>query len=212
MRLVTAGLVVLLAAPAPAFAQNTPAPEPPEVASTCTPRHTIVGGIGRASVVAFTGAVFGARVCATVANLAIDLFTARIADAPAPDALVTAALTGGGDVTLPLEGATVTGAGPFVIAPGGVFPALGGDTSEVPRVILAYAGQRVLVIGTTPVALVDMARILRDQPDLFGADAVERAVVIASGPGATLSVRGDDGILGSPSVATLHVLMLIKRG
>jgi hypothetical protein len=212
MRLVTAGIALLLVTPAPVLAQNATAPEPPAATSACAPRHALVGGIGRASVVAFTGAVFGARVCATVVNLAFDLFTARIADAPAPDALVTAALTGGGEVTLPLEGATVSGAGPFVIAPGGVFPALGGDTSEAPRVILAYAGPRVLLIGTTPVALVDMARILRDQPALFGADAVERAVVLASGPGAALSVRGDDGMLGAPTVATPRMLLLIKRG
>ena len=129
MRLVTAGFALLFAATTPALAQNSPAPEAP-AAAACAPRHTIVGGIGRAGVVAFTGPVFGARVCATVVNLAFDLFTARIAAAPSPDALVTAALTGGGDVTLPLEGATVSGAGPFVIAPGGVIPALGGDTSE----------------------------------------------------------------------------------
>jgi hypothetical protein len=206
MRLVAAVLAFVLAAPAAALAQSAPA------ALECTPHQTIVAGIGRAGVVAFTGPVFGARVCATVVNLAIDLFTARIAEAPASDALVTAALTGGGDVTLQLEGATVSGVGPYVVAPGGVFPALGGDTSEVPRVLLAYAGQRVLVIGTTPVALVDLARILRDQPDLFGADAVERAVVIASGPGAALSVRGDDGVLGAASVASPRVLLLIKRG
>ena len=211
MRCVTAGLALLLVATVPAQAQLTSAPGPPATASTCAPRQAIVGGIGRVSVVAFTGAVFGARVCATVVNLAFDLFTARIAAAPSPDALVTATLTGGGDVNLQLEGATVSGAGPFVIAPGGIFPPLGGDTSEVPRVILAYAGARVLVIGTTPVALVDLARILRDQPALFGADAVERAVVLASGPGAALSVRGDDGIIGEP-IAAPRVLLLIKRG
>jgi hypothetical protein len=211
MRLVTAGLALLLVAPLPAQAQTAPAPDP-ATASTCAPRQTIVGGIGRASVVAFTGAVFGARVCATVVNLAFDLFTARIAAGPSPDALVTAALTGGGDVTLPLEGVTVSGAGPFVIAPGGKFPPLGGDTSEVPRVILAFAGARVLLIGTTPVALVDLARILRDQPALFGADAVERAVVLASGPGAALSARGDDGIIGEPRVTAPRLLLLIKRG
>jgi hypothetical protein len=211
MRLVTAGLALLLLAPAPALAQSSPAPDP-TAATACSPRHAIVGGIGRAEVVAFISPVFGARVCATVVNLANDLFTARIADAPSPEALVTAALTGGGDVTLPLEGATVAGAGPYVVAPGGVFPALGGDTSELPRVILAYSGQRVLVIGTTAVALVDLARILRLQPALFGADAIERAVVLASGPGAALSVRADDGILGAPNVTTSRVLLLIKRG
>jgi hypothetical protein len=211
MRLLSAGLALLLSAPA--FAQGSPAPAGPSPAGpVCAPRQTIVGGIGRAGVVAFTGPVFGARVCATVVNLGFDQFTARIAEAPASDALVTAALTGGGDVTLALEGATVTGAGPFIIAPGGVFPPPGSDISELPRVILAYAGQRVLVIGTTPVALVDMTRILRDQPALFGADAFERAVVIASGPGAALRVRGNDGDLGAPSVTTARVLMLIKRG
>jgi hypothetical protein len=163
-------------------------------------------------VVAFTGPVFGARVCATVANLAFDGFSARLADAPSGDAVVTAALTGGGAISLPLEGATIMGAGPYVIAPGGVLPSFGGDVAEAQRVVLAYAGQRVLVIATSPVALVDLARALRDHPGSFDADAIERAVVIASGPNATLSLRTADGVLGSPNVASPRVLLLIKRG
>jgi hypothetical protein len=203
--LAIAVLVVALGAP-PAYAQTaTPA-------AACERREATLGGIGRASVFAFTGPVFGGRVCATVANLSIDGFTARLADATSSDALVAAAVTAGGDVTLPLEGATVTGIGPYVVAPGGVFPSFGGDTSEVPRVVLAYAGQRVLVIGTTAVALVDLARILRTEPDLFGADAVERAVVLASGPQAALSLRTGSGIYGAAAIASPRVLLLIKRG
>ena len=212
-----AALVLLLTAPA--LAQNVPASSPtapgdaPSAAAApaCAPRQTLLGGIGRASVVAFTSPVFGAPVCATVANLAFDGFTARVADAPAPDALVTAALTGGGSLAIPLEGATVAGAGPWVVAPGGTLPDFGGDTAEAPRVVLAYAGARVLVIGTTPVALVDLAKELRTHPDRFGADAIERAAVIASGPGAALSLRGDDGIVGAPAVQTPRVLLLVKR-
>ena len=206
MRNATVCLVILgLALGArPAGAQVTPA-------AACERREANLGGIGRASVVAFTGPVFGGRVCATVANLSIDAFTARLADATSDDALVTAAVTPGGNVTLPLDGATVTGIGPYVVAPGGVFPSFGGDVAEVPRVVLAYAGQRVLVIGTTAVALVDLARILRTEPDLFGADAVERAVVLASGPNAALSLRTADGLFGAPAIATPRVLLLIKR-
>ena len=198
----TAALVLLLTAPA--LAQSEPAP-------ACAPRQMQLGGIGRASVVGFTGPVFGAPVCATVANLSFDGFTARVAEAPSADALVTAALTGGGSLSLPLEGATVSGAGPWVVAPGGVIPDFGGDTAEAPRVILAYAGQRVLVIGTTPVALVDLAKELRTHPDRFGADAVERAVVLASGANAALMLRGDDGIVGAQAVQTPKVLLLVKR-
>jgi hypothetical protein len=205
----TAATALALLAAAPASAQTPAAPG----ASSCDARQTtLAGGIGRAMVVAFTGPVFGARVCATVANLAFDGFTARIADAPASDAVVSAALTGGGAVTLPLEGATVTGAGPYVIAPGGVFPSFGGDTAEAPRVVLAYAGQRVLVIATSPVALVDLARALRDHPGIFDADAIERAVVVASGPNAALSLRTADGPLGAPGITTPRMLLLIKRG
>jgi len=211
-----AALVMLLTAPA--LAQIAPAPSPapadapsPAAAAGCAPRQTLLGGIGRAGVVAFTGPVFGAPVCATVANLAFDGFTARVAGAPAPDALVTAALTGGGSLTIPLEGATLAAAGPWVIAPGGVLPDFGGDITEAPRVVLAYAGARVLVIGTTPVALVDLAKELRTHPDRFGADAVERAVVIASGPNAALSLRGDDGLVGDPAVQTPRVLLFVKR-
>ena len=203
-------LAVSLAAPALAQTAAPPAPMP-SASSACVASQTSLGGIGRAIRVPFTGAIFGAHVCATVANLAFDGFTARIADAPSGDAVVTAALTGGGDVTVPLEGATVTGAGPYVVAPGGVLPSFAGNSAEVPRVVLAYAGQRVLVIATTPVALVDLARALRDHPGLFDADAIERAVVIASGPDAALSLR-TDGALQQPNVTTPRMLLLIKRG
>jgi hypothetical protein len=205
MRHAVAGLLVLLLA-APALAQS-----PSPVGAACEARDTTLGGIGRVTVFAFTGPVFGGRVCATVANLASDLFTARVTDAPAADALVTAALTGGGDVTAPVGDGAVTGAGPYVIAPGGVIPAFGADTAEVPRVVLAYSGQRTFLIATTPIALVDLAKELRTQPGAFGADAFERAVILASGPNAALSLRTADGTLGS-NVATPRVLVLMKRG
>lgn len=208
--LAAAVLAAALAAPAPAPAQQPPAAPPATVLAACDPHETNLGGIGRASVVAFTGPIFGARVCATVANLSFDGFTARVAAAPSSDALVTAALGDGGSAALPVEGVSVTGQ--FLIAPGGAIPAFGADTAEVPRVVVAYAGQRVLVIGTTAVALVDLARALRDRPGLFNADAVERAVVIASGPDAALSLRGDDGIVGAPSVTTARLLLFMKRG
>ena len=201
---------VALMLTAPALAQSPPPPADP--AAACAPRQTGIGGIGRASVFAFTGPVFGGRVCATVANLANDAFTARVADAASPDALVTAALSGGGTVALPLEGASLADAGPYVVAPGGAIPDFGGDTAEAPRVLLAYAGQRVLLIGTTPIALVDLAKELRTHPGLFGADAIERAVILASGPNAALSIRGDDGVVGAPAATTPRVLLLIKRG
>jgi hypothetical protein len=187
------------------------APAPP-AAAACDARDANLGGIGRVTVFAFTGPVFGARVCATVANIGSDQLTARVADAPSDDALVTAALTGGGDVTVPLGDASVAGAGPYVIAPGGVIPAFGADTAELPRVVLAYAGQRTFLIATTPVALVDLAKELRTQPGAFGADAFERAVILASGPNASLSLRTSDGTLGTPSASTPHVLLIMKRG
>ncbi|MDB5070459.1 MAG: hypothetical protein JWM87_1570 [Candidatus Eremiobacteraeota bacterium] len=218
LALSAAALAALVSVPAlaqtPAAQPALPAVSlPPAGMSSCEARQsTLAGGVGRAIVVAFTGPVFGARVCATVANLAFDGFTARIADAPSNDAVVTAALSDGGAVSLALEGATVTGAGPYVVAPGGVFPSFGGETAEAPRVVIAYAGQRVLVIATTPVALVDLARALRDHPGLFDADAIERAVVVASGPNATVSLRTADGVLGAPTVTTSKMLLLIKRG
>lgn len=204
MRLVIVGFLILLLA-TPALAQTPPA------GAACDARDTTLGGIGRVTVFAFTGPVFGGRVCATVANLGSDLFTARVTDAPAADALVSAALTGGGNVSAPVGDGTVTGAGPYVIAPGGVFPAFGADTAELPRVVLAYSGQRTFLIATTPVALVDLAKELRTQPGAFGADAFERAVILSSGPNAALSLRTADGMVGS-NVATPRVLVLMKRG
>ncbi len=83
------------------------APAPAPVAARRAIAHEAnLGGIGRVTVFAFTGPVFGGRVCATVANLGSDQFTARVADAPSDDALVTAALTGGGDVSAPLGDAS----------------------------------------------------------------------------------------------------------
>jgi hypothetical protein len=207
MRPTLAAVLTLLLA-APALAQTPPR----AAAADCAARETTLGGIGRVTVFAFTGPVFGGRVCATVANLGSDQFTARVADAPSDDALVTVALTGGGDVTAPLGDSAVTGAGPYVIAPGGVIPAFGSDTAELPRVVLAYAGQRTFIIATTAVALVDLAKELRSQPGAFGADAFERAVILASGPNALLSLRTADGTVGSLNVTTPRVLLLIKRG
>ena len=193
----------------PSVAQ-TPAPAPASsVAPDCAPRTAGVGGIGRASVVAFRGPVFGGTVCALIANLVFDAFTAKVADAPDASALVAASLGSGGDVTVPIGGTTIAGVGPYVIAPGGAMPSFGSDTSETPRVVLAFSGGRVVVIGTSPVALVDLARILRTQPELFGADAIERAVVLASGAGATVSVRSADGVVGAVP-ATGRVLSLVK--
>ena len=198
---------------APAVAQSPPATAGSAASDTaaCTPREATLGPVGRVTVFAFTGPVFGGRVCATVANLGNDLFLARVADAPSDDALVVAALTGGGNVTAPLGDSAVTGAGPYVIAPGGVIPAFGADTAELPRVVLAYAGQRTFLIATSPVALVDLAKELRTQPGAFGADAFERAVILASGASATLSLRTTDGTVGTV-VTTPRVLLLIKRG
>jgi hypothetical protein len=180
-------------------------------ASACDARESTLGGIGRITVFAFTGPVFGGRVCATVANLASDLIVARVADAPSDDAVVTAALGGGGDVAVPLGDVSVTGAGPYVIAPGGMIPAFGSDTAELPRVVLAYSGQRTFLIATTPIALVDLAKELRTQPGAFGADAFERAVILASGPSAALSLRTADGTVGS-NATTPRVLLIMKRG
>ncbi len=233
MRSAISAAVLSLALAAPALAQTAPAPAPsasPDGASACAPRQTGLGGIGRASVVAFTGAIFGDRVCATVANLSLDGVAPAVTDAPADDALAVAPLAGGAGATLALSGYTLAVVpadasaanatppaanttapiGPFVIAPGGQIPNFGGDTKAEARVVLAYAGPRLLLIGTTAVTLVDLARALRDQPDLFGADAVERAVVLAGGARASLLLRTADGALGTQAVAARY-LTLGKR-
>jgi hypothetical protein len=206
LAIVAAVLALSLASPVGSLAAPSAAD-----GSACDARESTVGGIGRLTVFAFTGPVFGGRVCATVANLASDLIIARVADAPSDDAVVTAALAGGGDVAVPLGDISIVGAGPYVIAPGGTIPAFGSDTAELPRVVLAYSGQRTFLIATTPIALVDLAKELRTQPGAFGADAFERAVILASGPNAALSLRTADGTVGS-NAATPRVLLIIKRG
>jgi hypothetical protein len=208
MRFAVAFLMLAVALGAPLSGVAAPSASD---GGACDARASNLGGIGRVTVFAFTGPVFGGRVCATVANLATDLITARVADAPSDEALVTAALTGGGDVTAPVGDVAVAGAGPYVIAPGGVIPAFGADIAELPRVVLAYAGQRTFLIATTPVALVDLAKELRTQPGAFGADAFERAVILASGPAAALSLRTADGTLG-PNIGSPRILLIIKRG
>ena len=215
MRLLAVAVAsIALAAPAAAQApSSSPSPSPAAApVAACVPREATVGGIGHATVVTFIGPVFGGTVCAVVANLAGDAFTAQIADAPAAGALVAASLVPGGSVSIPLEGAVVANAGPYVVAPGGVIPGFGTDTTEVPRIVLAYSGQRVLLIATSAVSLVDLARALRTQPEIFGADAVERAVVIASGSGARLAVRSDAGPIGDEPAPGQRILLLMKRG
>jgi hypothetical protein len=233
MRFPTAGLALTLtfALCAPAPAQSpvaVPSPgvsaSPPAAAQGCQPRTAMLGGIGRASVVAFTGKVFGDHVCATVANLAIDSFAASLSPAPAPGALVSAAVGGGTGAALSVGpngslavtagsgGAGSVAVGPVLIAPGGRLAIETGDPTALPRLVLAFAGQRVLVIGTSPVTLIDLARILREQPDLFGADAFERAVVLASGPTASLALQTDSGRLGTQPASASPILSLIKRG
>lgn len=207
MRLALAVLVLAVAAGGPVSAQT--ATPPPDAA--CTPRQTNLGGIGRGGVVPFVAPVSRASACATYANVAYDGFDAHLGDAAAPDALVAATVTGGGDLSLPLDGTTLTGIGPYVIAPGGAFPDGTGDVSEAPRVVLAFAGARVLLIATTPVELVDLTQLLRQRPDLFGADAVERAVLIAGGSAAALALHGDGGPIGPPAFAAPAVLSLTKR-
>jgi hypothetical protein len=216
-----AGLVLSLSlgmvlALGPAARAQTPA------SPACETRSAPLGGIGRASVVAFTGRIFGDHVCATVANLAIDGYRAALTPAPQPGALVSAAVMpgSGGALTIAPDGSALVTAsnasgpgavGPLLIAPGGTFVVQGGDTTALPRVVIAYAGQRLLVIGTTPVTLVDLARILRDQPDLFGASAVERAVVLASGANAALSLQTGAGTIASGTLTTGEVLNLTRR-
>lgn len=231
MRIATTVFVLTVAISAAAAAQTPKSAADPAAtasplpaasdAGPCEQREANLAGIGRASVVAFTGAIFRERVCATVANVALDSVDARTIDpstatAPAtsgsPVPFADATLGDGGDVTLTLAGARVSGVGPYVVEPGGRFPSLNGDTAAQPRVVLAYAGARLLLIATTPVALADLARVLRDQPDLFGADAVERAVVLVSGPTAALSLQTDEGMFGRAMAGARRVLELSKRG
>lgn len=219
MRHVLTVLALLLATPAPAAAQSA---QPAPSAKACAPRAATVGGIGRASIVSFTGKVYGERVCATVANFATDTFSAVVGTTAPDDALVSVAITpgtgarlttgDGGILVVPSDAASAAAGdavGPFAIAPGGDFPSFS-DRSEQPRVVLMYAGGRVLLIRTSAVALLDLAHVLREQPALFGADAPERAVVLASGNDAVMAIRSDDGPFGS-AVATPRVLSIIKR-
>ncbi len=183
------------------------------------------GAAGRAAVVSFTGAIFRQRVCVVYANLALDGITTRIGNTAAPDALVTTALTAGKGATLALQGDVPSltpsaaandpangsfGIGPFLIAPGGALQTFGSDMTEEPRVVLGFSGARLVVMRTTAVTLTELARALRDQPDLFGADAFERAAVMASGTQAMLSVRAGSSRLGG-DVATTQTLSFINR-
>lgn len=217
MRSAIAASVLTLVLCAPAAAQTAP---------SCEAKQGLLGGIGRASVVSFTGAILGDRVCATVATIATDGFAAAVSPAPTANALVDASLGAGTGATLVVNpyalsaipagapapaAATAANVGPFLIAPGGMIPNFGGDTAAQPRVVLAFAGQNVLLIGTNAVALVDLARALRDQPDLFGADTVERAVVLASGPHASLALHTADGVFASGDTPVSNVLELTKR-
>ena len=221
MRLPILILAAVAGAAVPALAQPSATPLP---APVCERRDVpLAGGVGRASVVAFTGSVYGERVCALVANLAFDRFSATLGPPAGDDSIVTAPVAPGtGATLLARSSGLVLGAagassdadavavGPFVVAPGGQFVSFAGDTSELPRVVLAYAGSRVLLIRTSAITLLDFAHALREQPDLFGSDAAERAVVLASGPSATMQVRTADGVLGA-AVAANRALLIKQR-
>jgi hypothetical protein len=223
MRFTVLSIALSLAAGQSAFAQT--APPASSGAIPCVRQDApLAGGIGRASVVAFTGAVYGQRVCALVANLASDGFAATFGASPSDDAVVTAAVMKGSGASIavgpgglalgPADAAATAAAdanavGPFVIAPGGSFPGFGKDTTEVPRVVLAYAGQRVLLVRTTAVTLTDLAHALREGSDVFGSDAAERAVILASGDDAVMQVRTADGTLGTP--VRTPITLLIKQ-
>jgi hypothetical protein len=211
--------LAVFAATVTAAAQVQPAP-------ACDARQAGLSGVGRAEVVSFTGAIGGERVCALVANVSAAGVSARIVAGPrGADALVVAAIAPGGGAVLTIRdgGLTVEPAapgapqggeglsvGPFVVPPGGGFPAADTHDSERMRVVLAYAGSRLVLIQTTPVTIVDLALALRDQPDLFGIDAPERAVLLAGGAGAVMQLRTDAGTLGT-APATAPALELMKR-
>ena len=219
MRVTSVALCALLVAAAPASVGAQGA-----APVACERRDAALsGGIGRAAVVAFTGSVYGEHVCALVANLAGDGFAATIATPAGDEPAVTAAVTAGTGATLAVgpfgvfagpagaaDAPDAVAVGPFVVAPGGTFGTFHGDTTEVPRVVLAFAGSRVVLIRTSAVTLLDLAHALREQPDLFGSDAAERAVVLASGDAATMRVRTVDGMLGAP-VATARALLIKQR-
>ncbi|HTW86118.1 MAG TPA: hypothetical protein VMD91_18750 [Candidatus Sulfotelmatobacter sp.] len=194
--------------PAPAPAASA-APSAAPVAD-CTPRTEPLGAIGRASVVTFTGAVYGDHVCALVLNLADDGYRASFAAASGTAPIEVALTPGaGGSLGIDAGGALravpgapsasdAVGVGPFIIAPGGTFAAPAGANDEQPLVVLAYAGQRIVLLATSAVTPVDLADALQRQPDLFGIVAPERAIVLAHGPGSTISVRLHATILGTP--------------
>lgn len=204
-------------------ASNVPAPAQMQASPACDARQAGLSGVGRAAVVSFTAAVGGESVCALVANLSAAAVSARIVAVPrGEDALVVAAITPGAGATLRVRddglavepggspGGDGLAVGPFVVPPGGGFPGADTHDSEQARVVLAYAGSRLVLIHTTPVTIVDLALALRDQPDLFGIDAPERAVLLASGSGAVLQLRTDAGTLGA-APATTAALELMKR-
>jgi len=218
MRTLLSILVVVAVAALPA---RTAAGGPP-----CMTRDIGLGGVGRARVVSFTGAGSEEQVCALVATFAADGVRARIVEGTDREgALLAAALTPGRGATLIVRDGVLAvspagstsgedpagvAVGPFVVPPGGGFPSASGDPSSVARVVLAYAGSRIAVFQTTPVTVIDLALALRDQPDLFGIDAPELAVILASGSSAALELHTDLGTLGSP-VATSRALILVRR-
>jgi hypothetical protein len=213
-----------LALAALALTAQAPAPATPAATPACATGTRVLGPIGRVSVVSFTGAVFDEHVCATAVNLAIDGYRASFAAAPGHGPIDAAVAPGmGGALTIAADGTALLAAGrvidanpdaldvgPFVIAPGGTFAAPVGQTEELPRVVLAYAGRRVLLLATTPITLLDLTRVLEDQPDLFGIGTPERAVVLASGTGATLRV-GTATVTAGTAPATGQVLEIAPR-
>ncbi len=174
-------------------------------AESCIATAANLGGIGRARIVAFTAPVSTVRACATVAVLNPGTYTAALVDpseAISGTPLVVADADSEGRDMVKLGSAAFPGR--WAIAPGGAFPDdVAGDTTAASRVVIVFAGQQTLLVATSPVTMVDLTRILRDQPDLFGADSVERALVIASRTGTApiAALQTDAGVFSEAEPA-----------
>jgi hypothetical protein len=91
---------------------------------------------------------------------------------------------------------TVLQCGPFLVDPGGTRGIDREDGAIAERTVIATDGERVCVITTGPVTLMDLSDCLIEQPSAFGLKRVERALNLDGGPSSGCLVATSQGTLG----------------
>lgn len=112
----------------------------------------------------------------------------------------------------PLDGiAFAIQTGPFLIKPGGIVGVYEAATKEERRTVVALACNKdLLVISTSAVSLRDLAVLLKDRPEVFGVDKIDRALNLDGGRSTALSLRLPDQFINISEIAPVRNMLLFN--